>query len=84
MPTEYDTTKPPLDDGPSTDLDSFEASLKRMIQQQPPSPLLQGRVVADTYELLHRLGQGGMGQVFEAVHLRTQGRIALKLIRAHL
>jgi serine/threonine-protein kinase len=42
--------------------------------------LVQGQVIAGKYEIGERLGQGGMGAVFEAKHLGTGGRVAIKLI----
>src|SRR5262249_38372282 len=37
-------------------------------------------VIDGKYELLRELGKGGMGVVYEARHLRTGGKVALKLI----
>jgi serine/threonine protein kinase len=39
------------------------------------------RVIDDKYELLRQLGEGGMGKVFEARHLRTGRHVAVKVIR---
>jgi serine/threonine-protein kinase len=39
-----------------------------------------GRVVADRYEITRRLGEGGMGAVYEATHLGTRRRVALKVV----
>jgi serine/threonine protein kinase len=36
------------------------------------------------YEIVRRLGQGGMGEVFEAVHRTLGRRVALKMIREDL
>src|SRR5438045_1037842 len=46
--------------------------------------LLQGRgdeLVLGAYQVLDRLGEGGMGQVFKARHQRMGRVVALKLIR---
>jgi serine/threonine-protein kinase len=41
---------------------------------------LVGQVVDGRYELLSVLGQGGMGVVYEAIHVGTRKRAAVKLI----
>ncbi len=42
-----------------------------------------GTIVADTYEVTRLLGQGGMGQVWEAQHRRLVGkRVAVKILLA--
>ncbi|MEU5613102.1 protein kinase [Streptomyces sparsogenes] len=42
---------------------------------------MNGRVVADRYELATLLGQGGMGQVWTAYDRRLDRRVAVKLLR---
>jgi eukaryotic-like serine/threonine-protein kinase len=44
--------------------------------------LRPGVRVAGRYELLQRLGQGGMGEVWSALHLITGKRMALKALKA--
>ena len=47
----------------------------------PPSGLRPGIVVAETYEITRLLGQGGMGAVWEAKHLRLPGkRVVIKVL----
>jgi serine/threonine-protein kinase len=46
--------------------------------ERPPS----SRLFAGKYRVVERIGGGGMGDVFEARHLSTGRRIALKVIRA--
>ena len=41
----------------------------------------QGAVLADTYRVLQRLGKGGMGEVYEAEHLRVGKKVAVKFMK---
>ena len=55
----------------------------------PKAPMLQsaqrlGARIADKYLLLSELGRGGMGAVYEAVHVWTGRRVAVKLMHADL
>ena len=43
-------------------------------------PLEPGQLVEDTYRIIRRIGEGGMGEVFEATHARLAGRYALKIL----
>src|SRR3954469_23819071 len=43
-----------------------------------------GVVLQGTYTLGARIGQGGMGDVYEATHARLPGRMAVKILRPHL
>jgi eukaryotic-like serine/threonine-protein kinase len=43
-----------------------------------------GLVLQDTYTLGERIGQGGMGEVYEATHARLPGRYAVKVLRSNL
>ena len=49
----------------------------------PPPPDLTGRTLGD-YQLLRRLGTGGMGQVYLARQLSLKREVALKLLRDEL
>lgn len=42
--------------------------------------VIPGQVLAQKYRLLRQLGQGGMGVVWEAEHLRLGSRVAIKLL----
>lgn len=48
-----------------------------------PDPWV-GLVVDERYRVLARLGDGGMGNVYEAEHLKLGKRVALKVIRPEL
>jgi serine/threonine-protein kinase len=42
--------------------------------------LQPGVVIEDTYRIVRRIGEGGMGEVYEATHARLAGRYAIKLL----
>ena len=48
--------------------------------QSSEDPLL-GQLLAGTYRIVRLLGQGGMGKLYEAEHLRIDRRFALKVIQ---
>ena len=51
----------------------------------PPSPVLQeGAVLAQRYQILQTLGEGGMGAVYKANDLELDRLVALKVIRPEL
>jgi serine/threonine protein kinase len=51
----------------------------------PATPTLSvGQIVADTYRIVRRIGAGGMGEIYEATHLRLAGRYAIKLLRPEI
>ncbi|HKE16922.1 MAG TPA: serine/threonine-protein kinase [Kofleriaceae bacterium] len=57
-----------------------------MTTQQQAGPVLSvGSVVADTYRVTRLLGRGGMGAVWEAIHLRLPGKkVAIKVLHADI
>jgi serine/threonine-protein kinase len=46
--------------------------------------LRAGDVIGEKYELTRRMGEGGMGVVWEAIHTTTNRRIALKILTSDL
>jgi tRNA A-37 threonylcarbamoyl transferase component Bud32 len=42
--------------------------------------LQPGQLIEDTYRIVRRVGEGGMGEVYEAAHARLSGRYAIKLL----
>jgi serine/threonine protein kinase len=44
------------------------------------SPSLIGTVLGDSYRIVRQVGQGGMGELYEATHLRLSGRYAIKVL----
>ncbi len=45
---------------------------------------LVGQVIADRYRVMRLIGEGGMGQVYEAQHVNINRRFALKLLRPEI
>ncbi len=43
-----------------------------------------GQTLADRYKLLRLLGEGGMGQVYEAQHVNINKRFAIKMLRPEI
>ncbi len=50
----------------------------------PESSLAPGVVLSHRYEIVRRIGRGGMGDVYEAFDLALRGRVALKVVRPAL
>src|SRR5439155_2982531 len=44
----------------------------------------EGQLLAERYELIERLGKGGMGEVWKARHTLLQGMRAIKVIKASI
>src|SRR5689334_22888773 len=54
-----------------------------MPDQPQPAPDLTGRTLGD-FQILRRIGSGGMGQVYLARQLSLKREVALKLLRNEL
>jgi eukaryotic-like serine/threonine-protein kinase len=46
--------------------------------------LAAGTILHETYEVVRRVGAGGMGEVYEARHARLPGRFAVKVLAARV
>jgi serine/threonine protein kinase len=58
------------------------STLPTMTLESPAIDLSVGSIVAGGYELLEKLGEGGMGAVFMAEQIKpVQRRVALKIIK---
>src|SRR4051794_16395876 len=59
-----------------------------MLQAQRSSPmsfeLQEGTIFAGRYQIVRCIALGGMGAVYEVVHLETEGRRALKVMLPHI
>jgi serine/threonine protein kinase len=53
----------------------------RSTLDRKPSLLASGSLISGRFEILRFIGQGGMGQVYEALDLELKGKVALKTIR---
>ena len=69
--------------GPLNFCPACGASLERRASKPPsaaPAELVS-RVIADRYRLLELIGEGGMGSVYKAEHIRMGKALALKILR---
>src|SRR5689334_12431639 len=48
------------------------------------SGLMAGTIFAGRYRIVRRIAQGGMGAVYEVIHLDTDRRRALKVMHSHI
>lgn len=51
---------------------------------EPAADPLIGKTLAERYRVVRRLGEGGMGAVYEGEHLLIKKRVAIKVLHATL
>jgi serine/threonine-protein kinase len=65
-------------------MDKVSGIAPTRLETDPPATVdLTGRTLAD-FQILRKLGQGGMGQVYLAEQLSLKRKVALKILRADL
>src|SRR5215831_17314498 len=62
-----------------SDLPTLNDNERQSLGKEQIRPLRPGQMFG-SYHLLRLIGQGGFGQVWEAEHVETQRRLALKLL----
>ena len=50
----------------------------------PPDDPMIGKVLAERYEVIEQLGEGGMGRIYKGLHAMLQRDVAIKCIHPHL
>ena len=55
----------------------------RGVAARRQAALLPGDTLGDTFRIVRMIGSGSMGQVYEAAHIRLNGRFAIKILHPH-
>ncbi|MFZ6183897.1 protein kinase domain-containing protein [Nannocystis pusilla] len=90
MPVEVAEPTPPPQAAPppATDTPTRMSGSNSSSFSHPPVPapatIHEGEVLADRYRVHHRLGKGGMGEVYLAEHMDIGRKVAIKTLNAHL
>ncbi len=77
-PTQHASSVPPVQDTPSSGSPQLAAAVPAF-----EDPYL-GKVIADRYKILSKLGEGGMGVVYLAEHVVIEKKVALKILSEDL
>jgi serine/threonine-protein kinase len=60
------------------------SSIQRAPTKPPPTPIGPGSIIEGRYRLEQALGSGGMSTVYRGTHVRTGGKLAIKLLDPRL
>lgn len=63
---------------------SFAKAVRQDVYGRRPTVVQIGQVISDKYKLLRLLGDGGMGSVYEAEHMRLGTHVAIKVLHTEL